>query len=213
MGDVISLSERRHARVDAPHRPQSRAARAIFYFDLSLPGTYLAAERVDRAFPGVRWEPALFAPPADLEALVVRTERRATELNAPLVWPDRFLVNARPVMRVASLACERGRGALFALAAGRLAFCGGFDLADPEVIFEAAAAAGLPLEDVLRAAGETARDAGLDETTNRLLAAGVAELPAIALGTRVFAGEEQLGAALAAAHASEPPRFHRPAAS
>ena len=36
---------------------------------------------------------------------------------------------------------EGGRGAGFVLAASRLAFCGGFDLEDPEILAEAAAAA------------------------------------------------------------------------
>ncbi len=43
-----------------------------------------------------------------------------------------------------------GCGAQFALAAMRLAFCGGFDLEDPEILAEAAAAAGIPLAGLLR---------------------------------------------------------------
>ena len=59
-------------------------------------------------------------------------------------------------MRVAAYAAEHDRGAAFTLAACRLAFCGGFDLEDPEVLAEAAAAAGLGLEESLRAAGDSA---------------------------------------------------------
>ena len=41
-------------------------------------------------------------------------------------------------MRAAHYASQQGRGAAFVLAAGRLAFCGGFDLDDPELLAEAA---------------------------------------------------------------------------
>ena len=46
--------------------------------------------------------------------------------------------------------------AAFVLAATRLAFCGGFDLEDPEILAEAAAAAGIVLDDYLQAS----RDSG-----------------------------------------------------
>ena len=61
-------------------------------------------------------------------------------------------------MRAAAYAAEQGRGRDFVLAAGRLAFCGGFDLDDPEILAEAAAAAGIPLEDCFHAAGDPRRD-------------------------------------------------------
>src|SRR5918994_378836 len=69
---------------------------------------------------------------------------RASVLRLPLVWPE-GTSSARAAMRVASLACERGRGGAFVLAASRLAFCGGFELDDPEVLAEAAAPADPPL--------------------------------------------------------------------
>ena len=66
-------------------------------------------------------------------------------------------------MRVASLAAaEGGHAAPFVLAASRLAFCGGFDLDDPEVLAEAAAAAGLGLPEVLAAAGDRSRDGEME---------------------------------------------------
>jgi len=65
-------------------------------------------------------------------------------------------------MRAAVHACDVDRGPAFVLAATRLAFCGGFDLDDPEVLAEAAAAAGLELDACLHAGG--------DEVPPRLLA-------------------------------------------
>ena len=83
----------------------------------------------------------------------------------------------------------------FALAASRLAFCGGFDLEDPETLAEAAAAAGVPLEECLSAAGETWRDEELEANADVLRAHGISELPAIRIGDQWFEGEGGLLAA------------------
>ncbi|HYZ80490.1 MAG TPA: hypothetical protein VE571_04435, partial [Solirubrobacteraceae bacterium] len=92
-------------------------------------------------------------------------------------------------------ACELGAGAPFALAASRLAFCGGFDLEDPETLAEAAAAAGVPLEECLSAAGETWRDEELEANAGVLRSHGITELPAIRIGDQWFVGEAGLQAA------------------
>jgi len=219
MGDVISLSDRRRAQASGPpYRPQSRAARATFYFDLSLPGTYFAAERVDRYLSGVRWQPAfadtlwggpLLRDPAARDQLVAAAGERAAALRMPLIWPEPYPPNARPIMRAAALACERGRGAEFVLSAGRLAFCGGFDLGTPEVLIEAAAAAALPLDDVLEAAGQSDRDAEMEEHAEKLRGAGVTALPAVRVGRLLFGGEERLAEALTVAESADGPRFRR----
>jgi 2-hydroxychromene-2-carboxylate isomerase len=208
MGNVISLADRRRelAAQGSVVRPRSRFARTTFSFDLALPQTYLAAERVDQLFPGVRWQPAyateVWGGPAPLAALVARAEDRADALRAPLILPEPMPAEVRPAMRAAALACEHGRGAAFVLAAGRLAFCGGFDLGDPEVLAEAIAAAGLPLHASLHAAADTARDAAIEEAGRRLAAGGATELPALRVGRRLFSGEERLPEAMAAATAS-----------
>ena len=56
MGEVIRLEDRRARR--RPDVGGSKAVRAEFFFDLASPFTYLAAERVDRAFDAVTWTPA-----------------------------------------------------------------------------------------------------------------------------------------------------------
>lgn len=221
MGDLISLIDRRRELPGAaPPARSRRCARATFSFDLLLPGTYLAAERVDRGFAEVRWQPVdaesfWGGRPLDdhrmRAALVARAEERAEALGVPLVWPQPFPADVRPAMRVAALATELGRGAPFVLAAGRLAYCGGFDLTDPEVLAEAAAAAGIPLEECLLAAGDAARDVALGHAARRLVGQGARDLPAVRLGRQVFSGEERLCEALAAAQATEAARLLRPA--
>jgi hypothetical protein len=51
-------------------------------------------------------------------------------------------------------AAEQGRGAAFVLAAGRLAFCGGFDLDDPEILPRRPRPPGIGMDGCLRALGE-----------------------------------------------------------
>src|SRR5205085_8477562 len=105
MGERISLAERRAARAEA-HAPPARA-RVSFFFDLASPWTYLAAERVDRRFAEVRWQPAVGeALPAGPDVAVHRhvVEERAAELQLPLVWPESQPAAARSAMRVAALA-------------------------------------------------------------------------------------------------------------
>jgi 2-hydroxychromene-2-carboxylate isomerase len=203
MGEVIRLAERRDARRPRPQR-RSEPLRAEFFFDLACPFSYLAAERVDRAFDSVRWTPASTTAlrcgslAGDEEALTLlrrAAEQRAAMLRMPLVWPEGFPADVPAAMRLAGHAAESGRGAAFVLAAGRLAFCGGFDLDDPEILAEAAAAAGLALGDCLRAAGDKRRDGGIEAAGRRLLAAGADRLPALRMGRALYWGEGQLAEA------------------
>jgi 2-hydroxychromene-2-carboxylate isomerase len=207
MGDVINLAERRDARRSrgAPVRVPRRAE---FFFDLSSPFTYLAAERVDRAFEDVAWTPASAAAlqqgrqdgdGAGLDRLRAVAEERAAVLHLPLSWPERFPADVPAAMRVAALASQAGRGAAFILAAARLAFCGGFDLEDPEILAEAAAAANIVLDECLAAARDGGRDGAIEAAGRRLLAAGADRLPALRVGRALYWGEDRLSdAALAA---------------
>jgi 2-hydroxychromene-2-carboxylate isomerase len=208
MGDVIMLSERREALRRSGAGVRRERSRARFFYDLSCPFTYLAVERVERSFDDVVWSPAsssalrrstLEADPAGADATRHEAERRAAMLRMPLVWPERFPAEVPSAMRVAALAAEAGRGAAFVLAATRLAFCGGFDLDDPEILAEAAAAAGVVLDDCLRAARDAGRDGPIEAAGRSLLAAGADRLPALRVGRALYWGERRVGDALYAA--------------
>jgi hypothetical protein len=143
MGVVIELKDQLADR----SRPRG-GSRAAFFYDLACPFSYLVAEGVERVLGEVEWIPA---PAVALdggavwtrfEAMRALAEREARAVRLPLVWPDGFPANTRHALRAAAYAGENGAGASFALAAMRLAFCGGFDLEDPEIIDVAAAAAG-----------------------------------------------------------------------
>ena len=115
-------------------------------------------------------------------------------------------------MRVAHFAAHEGRGAAFVLAATRLAFAGGFDLDDLEILTEAAAAAGLRLDHCLRAAREERRDGAIEAAARRLLGAGADRLPALSVSRGVFSGEDRVGDAVATArmHAAAAAAAERP---
>jgi 2-hydroxychromene-2-carboxylate isomerase len=209
MGDLIVLADRLADRLAARSRPAS--GRPAFFFDLACPFSYLAAERIERFIGEVEWVPvAGVALPSGsgslgLPKLRQRAELRAAELRLPLVWPDCRPAGAPSALRAAAHASELGGGAPFALAASRLAFCGGFDLEDPEVLAEAAAAAGIPLEDCLRAAGDPSWDEVLQATGYGLASRGITELPAFRVDRRFVQGERGLAeaAALLRAQAAE----------
>jgi 2-hydroxychromene-2-carboxylate isomerase len=192
MGELIILGERLADRSRAAGR-----RRPAFFFDLACPFSYLTAERVERLLGEVDWVPvcasAIGGPPAGSDP---RAREAAARLAAahrlPLVWPDGAGLSAPSAMRAASFATEAGAGARFALAAGRLAFCGGFELEDPETLTEAAAAAGLPLDECLQAAGDPARDGALAATGHGLQRRGVRRLPALAVGRRLIDGQDAL---------------------
>jgi 2-hydroxychromene-2-carboxylate isomerase len=206
MGEVIRLDDRRVRR--RREVPSAGDVRGEFFFDLASPFTYLAAERVDRAFDAVTWTPAcartlrcrsLPAAEGEVEAIMALAEERAAALRLPLAWPERWPAATPAAMRVAHHAAQEGRGGAFVLAATRLAFAGGFDLDDVEILTEAAAAAGLPLDAALRAAREARRDGAIEAAARRLLGAGADRLPALVVERGVFWGEDRVGDAAATA--------------
>ena len=216
MGEVIRLAERRQARRTRTAGSGVAPARAEFLFDLACPFTYLAAERVERAFDHVTWTPAssnvlrggsLVSDPDAEDAVRVAAAERAAALRMPLEWPETFPADVPAAMRVAAHAAECGRGAAFVLAAGRLAFCGGFDLDDPEILFEAAAAAGLGARRL--PAGGRRRAARRRDRGRRPPPAGRRRRPAAGAAGRALA---LLGRGAQVAEAAAAARLHSAAA-
>jgi len=191
---------------------------AVFYYDLASPDAYLAAERVAHVLGGVpRWEPVLLEELRDGASLdafrcgqerdvyMVELERRAAAQGIQAIrWPPDWPSDTRMAMTVATYGGQIGRIVAFSLAAFRQAFAAGRDLADPDTVLIAAAACEMHPAAVLKAARlRSVRDA-LGKATARAAAAGVAEVPAVRVGERLFHGPrapEEAAAALAAARA------------
>jgi 2-hydroxychromene-2-carboxylate isomerase len=198
MGDVIVLQDRVQERAAL----RIEGARPAFYFDLACPGSYLVAERIERLLGWVDWlavdgAAVRAGAPRELAAVRAAAQERAAALRLPLVWPERFPAAVPRALRVARHAAGSGAGPRFALAALRLAFCGGFDLEDPEVLAEVASAAGLPADPCLAAAADADCDRVLEQTAAGLRRRGVRELPAIRIEHRWLAGEAALASAVA----------------
>lgn len=182
MGQLISLTDRRAER--AQHRVAGGFGGCAFFFALDCPVAYLLAERIERELGEVAWMPTLAASARGAEAAdrMGRARREAQLRRLPLIEPDSFPFDARPVTRAAAFAARQGAGGAFALAAMRMAFAGGFDLEDPDVIAEVAAAAGVDIGGALAAAGTAAVDAGLGLAGRGLTARGIGETPALCVG-------------------------------
>lgn len=201
MGDLVDLAAYRVQRARAARATGAAGPfpRPTFYFDLASPLSYLAAERVERLLGSVEWVPS--GPLGDPPALDrVAAEREALAVRLPLVWPERVPLRVPSAQRAAAFAAECGRAAAFALAASRLAFCGGFDLEDPEILADAAAAAGIAPEACLAAAGDERWDRALAATARELRELGIEAAPAIRVGQtwRSGAGAVAEAAALVA---------------
>lgn len=188
MGQLINLAERRAQRTSrAPTWPSA------FYFDLSCPFSYLAGERVERLLGRAEWHPAPRRPRPEphrlTRTMVSRAERseaeRAAEiLRLPLSWPENYGGDCTGLHRAAAFAREYGAGPAFALAALRLGFSGGFDLADPLTLSEAAAAARVPVVTCVEASRDARWDSVLEATDLRLASAGIRRRPAFQVGGR-----------------------------
>ena len=176
---------------------------ASFYFDLSSPEAYLAAERILQLLPGpAEWQPVLASalPGAARADALGRGEQeeidreeiagRARELELqPLRWPDPFPFDSTLAMRVATYAKSIGRVVPFAQAAFRQAFAGGHSLSETDHVLIAAAACEMHPAAVLRGAELRSVERELATATASAANTDIIDVPAIRVGERVFLGE------------------------
>lgn len=217
MGEVILLTERLGAR--------SRLSRdrAAFFFALDCPLSYIVAERVERQLGDVDWVPVLGAGltggarPAGIRERFELAAIEANGLRLPLVEPDAFPSDPVPITRACVYAAAAGAGREFALAAMRMAFCGGYDITELEVIAEAADAAGLTVESVLAAAADPAHERPIARTVGALRRRGITSAPVVrtwgswfhgidaVMGTAAFSAARARSEAGPAPLAQQPP--------
>jgi len=182
-----------------------------FYYDLSSPEAYLAAERSASVLGTVpEWEPVLLS---GLRAGEVGPFRCGAEVDAyredigrrvvfyglqPLRWPEPFPADSEWAMLAATYAKQIGRAVAFSLAAFRQAYAAGRDLGDPDTVMLAAAACEMHPAAVKKGAALASIRRRLDDATDAAADAGVLEVPAVRVGDRVFHGDRELEAAAAA---------------
>ena len=179
---------------------------ATFYFDLGSPYVYLAAERLDRlGFTDVEWQPislgGLFkltgrsswglSPRRDLG--MAEIEARAAHYGLPaLCWPEGWPGHYLQANRACVAAGEHRRLESFARTALRMAFTEACDLSALAEVLEAARRAGLdPGWVTKRIADQDLKDR-LRTATEAAHARGVFGVPTLAVGDRLFWGDDQL---------------------
>jgi 2-hydroxychromene-2-carboxylate isomerase len=177
-----------------------------FFFGAMSPYSWFAAERIDRLLPNARWH-CVFAGAvfkANGRVSWGLTERRAGELAecearaavhglGPICWPEGWPASDLLVARATAFAEQRGALEAFALAAMRLSFIEGADLAELAVVLEAGRRVGLGESELERALDDQAIKDALRRTTEEALALGVFGVPTVAVGGELFWGDDRLG--------------------
>ena len=188
------------------------SSQPVFYYDLGSPYAYLAAERMQGVLPVVPvWQPILlggiwqetggrsWATTDARDEGMREIERRAADYDLmPIRWPDEWPTNTLKAMRAATFAASIGRAVAFSLAAFRQAFAGGKDLSDLDNVLIAAAACELHPNAVLKAIETQSTKDKLRQATTEAYDRGVRGVPTIAVGDRLFYGDDHLEEAASA---------------
>jgi 2-hydroxychromene-2-carboxylate isomerase len=188
------------------------AEQPTFYYDLGSPYAWLAAERIHALLPVVPvWQPILlggiwqqtgggsWARTERRDEGMREIERRAKEYGLlPVSWPEDWPSNTLKAMRAAVFAQQAGRAVAFSLAAFRQAFAAGKDLGDVDNVLIAAAACELHPKAVLKGIELQSTKDRLRAATDEAYARGVRGVPTVAVGDRLFYGDDRLEEAAAA---------------
>ena len=130
---------------------------------------------------------------------LAEVERRAENYGLPPIrWPDPFPGNTLSAMRAATFARQAGRAVAFSLAAFRQAFAAGRDLSDTDNLVLAAAACELHPRAILKGIESRAVKDELRRATDEAIERGVTGVPTVAVGERLFWGDDRLEQAAAA---------------
>lgn len=181
------------------------------YFDLGSPYAYLAVERaggvlghppdLEPVLLGAifRWRGSgSWARTDQRSAGMAEVEARARHYGLPsLVWPPAWPTDGLAAMRAATWARQQGGVEPFARAVFRRQFAEGGDIADPEVLAECAARAGLDAEAMTEGLSDPSVKDALRLSTERAWEAGVRGVPSLRVGDAIFYGDDRLEEAAA----------------
>lgn len=181
----------------------SSTADRAFYFDLSSPEAWLAAERVLQVVEqpcewvpvSMPFEPAFRCAEESL-ALRESVESTARARGLPaVVWPAELPFDSDFAQRAATFAKSGGKTVGFALAAFRQAFNGGRSLAVVENVLIAAAAVEMHPRALLVGAETAGTARRLASATEEARSRGVVSVPALWVDGEVLHGDAALGPA------------------
>lgn len=193
------------------------AGEPIFFYDLYSPYAYLAAHRVDEVLPAApRWQPIVFGVvlreagkipwsmrDGEREAGQEEVSRRARGRGLPEVrWPPGWPADSYALAPLRAVVWAGRRDASLAqemtMALYGLVFSQGRPLNDPALVFEAAAACGLEEEAVAEGVEQQGVKDELRASTAAAIERGVRGIPTVAVGDRLYWGDDRLEDAAAA---------------
>ena len=190
--------------------------RAEFFYDFGSPYAYLAAERIEDVLgEEVRWSPVFLVGvfkatgrrswvyTEDAERDWAEVRRRLAQRGLPPLrlcdgWAERLIpstTQARSTLlaqRAATAAADAGRLREFSLALYRLEFAEGRDPTDEATLLDAGAAAGLDGALLRAAMADETRRERVRAATDAAVARGVSGVPTVAVGDRLFWGDDRL---------------------
>ena len=182
-----------------------------FYFDISSPYAYLAAERIGTVLPDADWRPILIGGLFKLngrtswvfsderESRMAEIEQRAERYGLPpITWPTGLPENQLALARAATVAKRHGQAAPFALEAFRATYVRGVDPSSEQGLREAAAAVGLDGDALIVAIAQQEIKDELRRTTEHAHKQGVPGVPTVVVDGAVFWGDDRLEEAAAA---------------
>jgi 2-hydroxychromene-2-carboxylate isomerase len=172
----------------------------VFFYDLGSPQCYIVAETIMAALPVVpEWEP-VFGPEIVTGARAIDREQiedQAAELGLqPIRWPATWPPETKTAMLAATYAKQIGRAVAFSLAAFRQTFAGGRDLSDENTVLIAGAACEMHPTALRKGIELRSTQAALAHATRRARDAGVTDLPAVQIGSRVYRTTSEATAAI-----------------
>jgi 2-hydroxychromene-2-carboxylate isomerase len=195
--------------------------RPVIYFDLASPYAYLAVERGESVLGHpVDLEPVLlgamfprrgwgsWALTNQRQAGMNEVEERARRYGLPpLAWRSDWPANSLAANRAATWAKLNGAARPFAHAVYQRHFGQAADIADVEVLAEAAEEVGLDPDQLREAVTQQQIKDALRQATDGAWQAGVRGVPSIRVADRIFYGDDKLEDAAAELARQPPCRF------
>ena len=193
-------------------------APASFFYDFSSPYSYLAAERISGLFAEAELEQPEWIPISfghvlkdsgrrpwsfeeDRSEDLAEIQRRADERGLPeVLYPEGWPIENYSITpaRAATYAKESGRVVSFSLAMFRQVFAAGRGL-DEDTVLLAGAACELHPNAVTKALETASVKEKLKTATAEAIELGVEGIPTVAVGKRLFWGDDELEEAVKAA--------------
>lgn len=178
--------------------------RPLFHYDLNCPWSWIAAERISRAFSDQaaelpEWRPVsskrLGGDHGEFETVRIGVVERTNELGLteprfPVGWPEE--TESEAALRGVIYAGEAGRIIAVSLAAFRQQFAAGRSLAEPDNLLIAAASCELHPKAMSKGIDSPAVSRMLEENIDEARALGVRLTPTVSIGGELFEGEERI---------------------